>query len=330
MILLTLAGWSAVPLFLRHFSHSIDAWTSNGWRYGFSALLWLPVVLIAARRGKTPVRLWSMALVPSVFNAIGQVCFTGAHYMIPPGLLTFGLRVQVIFVAIGAYLMFPGERRVVQSRGFIAGFLMVLLGTAGAGLLVENPFAAERLGGLGLAILFGAFFAAYGLSVRKYMQGVHSVIAFAAISQYTAGAMVLLMFVFGDNFGAGALQLPSDQMFLLLLSAVIGIALGHVFYYASIARIGVAVTAGVLQLQPFVVAMASLAIFAERLSLLQWIGGMTAVFGALLMLNAQRKFSRLDRVERRAQRARDCELELRPIPAAPPSTTDLCVTARDG
>ena len=47
-VVLTLVGWSSVPLFLRHFADSIDLWTSNGWRYGFSALLWLPVLLTAA------------------------------------------------------------------------------------------------------------------------------------------------------------------------------------------------------------------------------------------------------------------------------------------
>lgn len=300
MAFLTLAGWSSVPLFLRHFSHSVDAWTSNGWRYGFAALLWLPVILIAHRVGRTPPNLWRRALVPSVLNAIGQVCFTWAHYKIDPGLLTFGLRVQVVFVAIGAYMLFPAERRVVRSPAFILGVVMVLMGTAGTALLSANPFAPQRIAGLLLAVTSGAFFAAYGLSVRQYMRGVHPVIAFAAISQYTAGVMVLLMLLIGDRFGAMALALDGDQLALLLLSAVIGIALGHVFYYTSIASLGVATTAGVLQLQPFAVSIASLAIFQEQLSLAQWAGGLIAVIGALLILNVQRRLSRLDRRHKRA------------------------------
>ncbi len=297
MVLMTLAGWSSVPLFLRHFAASIDTWTSNGWRYGFAALIWLPVVLIAHAGRRTPEGLWRRALVPSLINAGGQVCFTWAHYKIDPGLLTFGLRVQVIFVALGAYLLFPAERRIVRTPGFIVGVSLVLMGTAGAAMFGENPFARERLAGLALAVTSGAFFAAYGLSVRRVMQGVHPVLAFAAISQYTAGAMLVLMFALGDRAGAGALELPGSQMALLLLSAVIGIALGHVFYYTSIARLGVAVTAGVLQLQPFAVALASLAIFAERLAPAQWAGGAAAVAGAMLLLNAQRKITRFDRAE---------------------------------
>jgi len=295
MIVMTLIGWSSVPLFLRHFAESIDAWTSNGWRYGFAALLWLPVALIAQARGRTPTDLWRRALVPSAINAVGQVCFTWAHYKIDPGLLTFGLRVQVIFVAVGAYLLFPAERRIVRSGGFIAGFVMVLAGTAGAALLGDNPFAPDRLAGLALAVGAGALFAAYGLSVRRFMHGVNPVLAFAAISQYTAAAMIGLMLLAGDGLGARALDLTTAQFALLLLSAVVGIALGHVFYYTSIARLGVTTTAGVLQLQPFAVALASLALFAERLAVPQWIGGGVAVGGAMLMLDAQRRLSRLDR-----------------------------------
>ena len=289
MAVLTLVGWSSVPLFLRHFAQSIDAWTSNGWRYGFSALLWLPVVVIASRRGRLPAGIWRLALVPSALNAIGQVCFTWAHYKIDPGLLTFGMRVQIVFVAIGAYLLFPFERRLVRTPAFIFGVAMVLAGTAGAALMGDNPFARERLFGVTLAVGAGGFFAAYGLAVRHYMHGLNPVLAFAVISQYTAIIMVGLMVGVGKNFGAEALALSASEFSFLLFSAIVGIALGHVFYYTSIAKLGVATTVGVLQLQPFLVAISSLAIFSERLSATQWVGGLIAVGGALLMLRVQQR-----------------------------------------
>ena len=43
-VILTLLGWSTVPLLLRDLSQSVDFWTNNGWRYGASALFWLPLV----------------------------------------------------------------------------------------------------------------------------------------------------------------------------------------------------------------------------------------------------------------------------------------------
>ena len=294
-IVLTLVGWSSVPLFLRHFVDLIDPWTSNGWRYGFSALLWAPVLVIGLLSGRLRPGLWRAAIVPSIVNAIGQVTFVCAHYQIEPGLLSFGLRSQIIFAAVGAYLLFPDERRVIRSWSYVLGVIVVLVGTSGALLMGrERPDAAATLGIL-LAIASGLLFALYALAVRRYMRDTNSVVAFAVISQYTAAAMVVLMLLFGRRSGVEAIELERSEFLLLLLSAVIGIALGHVLYYMSIARLGVAISAGVLQLHPFVVAVASLFLFAEVLTTAQWISGGVAVAGAILMLSVQGRVGRINR-----------------------------------
>ncbi len=292
-IVLTLVAWSSVPLFLRHFVDLIDPWTSNGWRYGFSALLWAPVLVIGLLSGRLRPGLWRAAIVPSIVNAVGQVTFVCAHYQIEPGLLSFGLRSQIIFAAVGAYLLFPDERRVIRSWSYVLGVIVVIAGTSGALLMgKERPDAAATLGIL-LAIASGLLFAFYALAVRKYMRGTNSVVAFAVISQYTAAAMVVLMLLFGRRSGVEAIELERSEFLLLLLSAVIGIALGHVLYYMSIARLGVAVSTGVLQLFPFVVAIASLFLFGEVLTTAQWISGSGAIAGAILMLSVQGRVGRL-------------------------------------
>lgn len=292
ILVLTLIGWSSIPLFIEHFSGAIDLWTSNGWRYGFAALLWLPVVLWGLVRRSLPPGLFAAALVPSLFNAAGQVCFTWAHYKIDPGLLTFGMRTQIVFVALGAYMLFPAERPVIRARTYLLGVAMVVAGTVGTVMLGREPPTGASAVGIGLAVGAGLLFAGYALSVRRRMHGVNSVVAFAAISQYTAVAMVTLMLVLGDDAGAPALALGPRQFALLLLSSIIGIALGHVFYYISIARLGVAVSAGVLQLQPFLVAVGSWSLFGEQLTGAQWGSGAVAISGALLMLTVQGRLSR--------------------------------------
>ena len=295
MVAMTLIGWSSVPLFLRYFAQHIDVWTSNGWRYGASACFWGPVLIIVALRGAWPSGLWRAALVPSAINACGQVLFAWAHYQIEPGLLTFGLRSQIIFAAIGAYWLFPSERAVIRSPGYLCGAILVILGTSGAVLGTRDPVDFGHLTGVGLAVGSGLLFALYGLSVRKYMRGINSVLAFAAISQFTALVMVALMLAFGERQGMQAWDLSREQFVWLFISALIGIALGHVFYYMSIARLGVAVSAGVLQLQPFFVGIASYLVFSEVLTAAQWLSGAAAVSGAVLMLGVQWAVSRKNR-----------------------------------
>ncbi len=286
-VVLTLLFWSSVPLFLRYFAESIDPWTSNGWRYGFSALLWAPLLAIGAARRTLPPRLFRAAVLPSLANAAGQVVFCYAHYKINPGLLAFGLRSNMIFAAVGAYLLFSIERPVIRSRMYILGVLAVLAGTSVVVLRGDQPFEGDYAHGIVLSIGSGFCFALYALSVRKYMTGFNPVVAFAAISQYTAAAMVGLMLVLGRRAGLEALDLGAGDFVLLLVSAVIGIALGHVLYYSSIARLGVAVSSGVLQLHPFGVAVASYFLFGEVLSAAQWAGGVLALVGAILMLSVR-------------------------------------------
>ena len=286
-VVATLVGWCSIPIFLRHFSGSIDPWTSNGWRYGFSALLWAPLLIVGFLRKKLPPRLFVAAIIPGAINSISQIAFTNAHYKIDPGLLTFGLRAQMVVVAIGAAIMFPLERMAIRKPSFLAGLALVILGTAGTIAFDEGFGSQSNTVGVLLALGAGAGFACYALAVRKCMVGINSMYAFAAISQYTAGSMIVLMLIFGERSGAMVFKMPQTQVMWLLVSSVIGIGAGHVLYYISIARLGVAVSAGVIQLQPFVVAILSYIWFGDVLKWNQWVAGGMAVTGAVTMLAVQ-------------------------------------------
>jgi drug/metabolite transporter (DMT)-like permease len=302
-VLMALIGWSSIPLFLKHLSVVVDPWTSNGWRYGFSALFWSPVVVWGLSRRSLPKGIWRAAIWPSVINCHAQVVFCWAHYKIDPGLLSFGLRSNIVFAVIGAAIFFSAERRVIRSPVFLSGLFLVVVGTVGTILLgSEGLPTGSTLFGVILAVAAGAGFAAYALAVRRWMHGFNAIQSFAIISLYTAIGTVGVMVVLGERHGLTALDLiglpiehgagtiavfPFDMFGMLLLSALIGIALGHVAYYYAIAKLGVAVSSGVIQLQPFFVSIASLMIFGEMLTTWQWVSGTIAVVGASLLLLVQ-------------------------------------------
>lgn len=286
-LLLTLLSWSTVPLFIRHIHQDVDFWTNNGWRYGASALFWLPALAWAAWHRRLPTSIWRDALVPAVANIAGQTAFTAAFHEMNPGLVTFGLRTQLIWVAIGAYLLVPGERHIITSARYllgaailVAGIILILLG----GDLSLDGF---NLKGSVLSVLCAVGYGAYGLSVRRFMNRYHPVIAFAVICQVTAAGLLALMLVYGREHGFYVPSLDADTLWELGISAFIGIAIGHIFYYISIARLGVVITSGVLQLQPFLVSAASFYMFGERFQWWQWIAGAVAVVGAYLMLTCK-------------------------------------------
>ncbi len=289
-LVMTLAGWVSSPLFIKHFAHSIDAWSSNGWRYGFSALLWLPVLAYALFTRKVGPRLLKAAIVPSLFNAAGQSLFASAHYLIDPGLLTFGLRLQLVFVTLAAAILFVPERRLIRTKPFLLGLVLVFSGTLSTIVLDAQFGQRATTVGITLAIGSGVLFAGYALSVRYFMTKESPILSFAAISLYTAVLLLVGMVVFGADHGARVWSLPASELGLLALSSVIGIALGHVFYYVSIQRLGIAVTAGVIQLQPVLVAILSATLLGgQALAGLQWVTGAVAIVGAMTILWAQHR-----------------------------------------
>ena len=291
-ILLTLAGWTAAPLLIRLFTEDVDAWTSNGWRYGFAALLWSPLLIWRYAKGTVPPGLWKAALIPGLINAAAQVAFTKAHYLVEPGLLTFGLRVQIVCVTLGAAIMFPAERVIIRRPLFLVGIGMVLVGTGATAAFEPGLTEGATGSGVALAMLAGAGYALYALAVRRFVHGIGPMTAFAAISQVTAICIVGLMIPFGDRAGLTALDMEPGRFGLFLLSAIIGIAAGHVLYYISIARLGVTVSSGVVQTQPFTVGTASYFLFGEVLRPIQWASGSVAVGGAVLMLVVQHLVTR--------------------------------------
>jgi drug/metabolite transporter (DMT)-like permease len=294
LIVITLACWTSIPLFLRHFREiGLDLWAVNGWRYAFSAFIWLPVLVWHARRGSTPAGLWRAALVPSIFNAVAQMCFGMAPAFIDPGLMTFALRLQVIFLMFGAAAFFPSERSVVRTPHFIAGISMLIVGTGLTLWFKEGGLGRTKSDwGIVLAVSSGLLYAAYALSVRKFMHGIPALTAFAAVSQYTGAALLLVTPLGSPRWGLSVFEQPAGVLTLLAVSAVVGIGIGHSLYYASIQKLGLAVSSGVVQLQPVTVSIVSMILFSEKLNVVQWIAGLAAVGGAVLMLWAQQRLSR--------------------------------------
>lgn len=295
LVLFTLASWASVPLFLRWFSSDevrLDPFSANAWRYGISALFWLPLLLLARRRGSVPRALLVAAVVPAVINTLGQTAFAWGPALLEPGFFSFIFRVQIIFVALGAYLLFPAERATLRSGRYWLGVAMVVGGSVG--LVALKPAGAAQTPGvtavsIGVALAAGVLFAGYGLAVRRYVSQYRPVLAFGVICQYTALGVLAIAAVAaltwsGSTWEAPVTRFTAFQFAMLVASSFIGIAISHVTYYAAIGRLGLSMTAGVIQLQPVVTAVASMLLFDERLSPWQWVAGGVGVCGAIVML----------------------------------------------
>ncbi len=292
----TLIGWASILLFLKHLVPYLDAWTTNGWRYGISALLWLPLLLNGARKGVLPKGIWQRAIPASLFNCAGQILYARMPYYIGPGLGGFLIRVALISSTIGAFVLFADERVLLKSRLFWAGMAAVVAGSVGTVFLGHAPIGNATATGIVLGATSGAFFGLYGVCVRYFMRGIPSMTSFSVISLYTASVLVAIMLIVGKDHGGQVFELSAFNWFILVASALIGIAICHVSYYAAIARLGVAVSTAIVQLAPFLCAIGAYVWFNEVLSGLQWASGFVMMVGAMMLLTAEQQRPRIEKL----------------------------------
>ncbi len=261
-----LLGWSSVLLFLHYLAPHIDVWTANGWRYGMCGLALLPMVGIGRRRGVVPPDIWRRAIPPAVFNSAGQVCFGASIYFIGPGLAGFLLRFSLVSSTFGAFALFADERVLLRSGVFWSGMLLIVVGSLATILLGAEPIVGDTVVGVLLGAAGGLLFGLYGVAVRYTMYGVPSLYSFSAISSLTALVMVALMLTLGRLHGLEAVTLAWPLVAALVSSALLGIVLGHIFFYAAIARLGVAVSGAIVQLAPFLGGVGSVSVMCRTTS----------------------------------------------------------------
>jgi drug/metabolite transporter (DMT)-like permease len=311
-------GFGAIPIFLRHFAGSLDAWTVNGIRYSVGALFWLPFLLFLDRRPEAgtgpsfadaspssaptvagekcacPPRtcplqpsgnVWRDALVPSVVNAIGQAGFGISPYYVSASTIGFVLRLSFLFTIIFGFIVLVEERLLARKSSFWWGAALSLVGVL---VMFFDEFREGGEGSLpGLAIILVTALAwgGYSVSVRHYVAHYSARQSFGVISLYTSAALVVSMFLFGN--AASLASIGAWLWFNLMASALIGIAFGHVLYYRGIHRLGPVVASGILLVTPFITCLFAWIFLDERLSSLGWLGEAFVVLGGGLLVAAR-------------------------------------------
>lgn len=277
--------WATIPLFLKYFTAYVDAWTANGIRYPFAALLFVPWLIHFHKKGVLQWRHWKLAIFPVVVNTISQIMWAWAPYYIDAGFMTFLVRLSVLWVVLGSFILFRDERELVKSGRFWLGFILAIVGFI-AMTVASKPLATRSTFiGVILVLFVSVGWAAYQLSVRKNLQQIDSRAGFGMISVLTSIGLLTCMFSFGEYDKVATLEPVVTIM--LLLSGLIGIAAAHLLFYIAVKRIGVAIASSANLSATFLTAFFSMLLFGEKLSAIQWFAGVILIAGGILLTQAQ-------------------------------------------
>lgn len=281
--------WSLIPPMLKALTPVLDAWTTNGVRYPFSALLLLIPLWVEYRRGRIDPRIYLMALVPTTLNIVAQVLWALIPYYLDATRMGFFVRISVVFSILGGFICFREERRLIGSPWFWLGVLGSGTGITIMSLGGETLPQGASLIGIFLALGCGACYGLYAVAVRYSLQGARPWVAFPIISAYTSAGLLVMMFTQGNP--GDLLDLTPGQWAFLLLSAAIGVAIAHTLYYMAIERLGVAISSSTQLVAPFLTSYWCYLSFGETITLLQWGGGIILFVGGVLLILSQTRLA---------------------------------------
>jgi drug/metabolite transporter (DMT)-like permease len=296
--------FSSVPVFLRHLTGYLDAWTVNAVRYGTSAVFWLPFVLVLSRRSRRPApnparrSVWLAALVPVAPNLIGQVGWATCPYYLDAPTIGFLIRTSFLFTAVLGFLFIPAERPLGRRPLFLLGAALCM---GGVFLMYVERLPAGSFGeakawiGLGIALGTALCWGGYAIGVRTFLHGYRLRLAFGVVSLYTAAGLVALVLMVGRYEQLA--RLPGREWALLIGSAFLGIAFGHVLYYRGIHGIGPVVASGTMMAGAFWTYLLAVLFLGETMTRVQLLGGVGVVLGGLALVRARAQVQKLPGAE---------------------------------
>lgn len=283
---LVVLTWASMPLFMKYFTGFMDGWIMNGLRYSMAILIWSPYLLVKWRRGEISAGIFRDARYPALAHMFGQVCWGLAPYFNDASMMHFIGRSTFLFMILFSFVVLHEERRLIGRPIFWIGVMATILGIV---LMYIGGAEQGSTSPLGVLLLLGAGagWAAYGVTIKKFM-GAHSArLSFGVVSLYVLPGLWALMFAFGDWRVMADFELSLWGW--ILLSGFLGIALAHVLLYVVVKRYGPIVSDGVFQLIPFVTVVGAYLLFGETMTWLQWMGGFVLIAAISALLKAKQQ-----------------------------------------
>jgi len=289
-LVLATVFWSFTGVFVKHLSlNKIDPDVQNLFRYASATLgLWVLALSVFGREALTALRRVRIFLLPAAINCVFQVTMVSAYYRksIYPGLYSLLSKSSVVFAAVLAFILFRDERRTILSWQYLVGGALAIVGVAGVVMFGERA-QVDFNQGVFLVILAAFLWACYTLAMKRAVRETRPLIAFAIVSTFTTLFFVVLASARsrpGQFFGISA----RDQV-VIVISGIVCISAAHSLYFRAVERLGVAVCASFLLVQPLITGLVSVAIFKERFTISQILMGGVLLAGVYMAILARQR-----------------------------------------
>jgi drug/metabolite transporter (DMT)-like permease len=247
--------------------------TATFYRAVYAAPVLVLVWLVVRAGDRRPRRERWLAVLSGLILAVDLALWHESIALVGAGLGTVIANVQVVFVAIAAWLLF-GER---PSAGRTATIAVVLFGVAlTSGLARPDAYGSSPVAGALIGLLAGLAYAVFILVYREANRsaGPRSGPLMESTLGMIAGALVCALFDSRFTFT------PSRSAnFWLLLLAIGSQVIGWLLIGRALPELPALETSVLLLGQPVFAVIWGVVFFNERLSALQWAGSAIVLAG---------------------------------------------------
>jgi drug/metabolite transporter (DMT)-like permease len=246
----------------------------------FRCFLALPLLAALAaaerrRRGPRQPAVRCRAFVAGLCLSVDLVLWNHAIAEVGAGVATVLGNLQVLFVAIAAWVLFR-ER---PGRRFLIVLPVVMAGVAGvSGMVGGDEGGGHPLAGIGYGLGTSVAYAAFLLILRRTSAGSPHVAG--PLAEATAGAALGSLLI-GLAFGGLQLRIGWHSLGWLLLLAMSSQTVGWLLITSSLPRLPAAVSSLTLLLQPAAAMLLAYVVLGERPTLIQVAGAVVVCSGVL-------------------------------------------------
>lgn len=256
---------------------SVSPVTATFFRAAYALPVLVPLWLVLRRRDCRTGRERVLAVVSGLILAVDLAIWHESIALIGAGLGTVIANVQVVFVAVAAWLV-HGERPTGRSLALVAGILVGVVLTSG--LARSDAYGQSPAAGALLGVVAGAAYAVFLLLFRAANLSLAP--APGPLLDSTLGIVVgaLLSAVVDPGFSLVPTW-PAHAWLALL--ALMSQVIGWLLIATALPRLPVLETSILLLGQPVGAVIWGVLLFSERLSKTQWLGTIMVLAGMVLV-----------------------------------------------
>lgn len=275
MLLVTVVLWALNLTMTRYIlTHGFGPLPYATVRYGLAAAIFLGIVLVGERRLRLARADFPLAALAALFIFLNQLAFVFALARTSASTIALILGATPAFAALIGITL--GLERLSRKFWIAAGISFAGVGLVALGS-ASSSVEADALG-IALGVATAATWAAYSVTVAPLMRRyTASQISVVALGLAWVGILLVGLPQTVDQ--------PLDvgwQVWTLLVVATLGpLVVTTILWFRVIHRIGASRATLVANLQPFLAAVIALVLLAEKMSLLQILGGALIAGGIL-------------------------------------------------